>query len=95
MKELYTRIEELKEEADIKVQVTYIEIYNEEIKDLIHAVEGRPARPLKVSLISNSSLILVWRGSEVYKNRFVSSDLGRRKRRSDGGRRFLSHAQDG
>ena len=49
---MYTRIEELKEEADIKVQVTYIEIYNEEIKDLIHAVEGRPARPLKVRLMS-------------------------------------------
>ena len=49
VKELYARIEELKEEAEIKVQVTYIEIYNEEIKDLINAEEGRPSRPLKVN----------------------------------------------
>ena len=48
VKELYTRIEQLEEEALIKVEVTYIEIYNEEIKDLINAGEDRPHRPLKV-----------------------------------------------
>lgn len=48
MKELYTRVGELREEADITIQVTYIEIYNEEVKDLINAVEGKAPRPLKV-----------------------------------------------
>ena len=48
VKELYTRIEQLEEEAVIKVEVTYVEIYNEEIKDLINAGEERPNRPLKI-----------------------------------------------